>query len=84
MISTSTQRPALTRVRAQLEYDGAAFLGFQRQATGRSVQGTLEAALASVVGQEIRVIAAGRTDRGVHATGQVVHFDYLPTTPVAR
>ncbi len=59
-------------VRATVEYDGAGFAGFQRQAAARTVQQELEAALASVVGHEVHVTGAGRTDAGTHATGQVV------------
>ena len=55
-----------------VEYDGSAFFGWQRQAHAASVQGALEAALSKVANQPIQVNAAGRTDRGVHATAQVV------------
>lgn len=58
-----------------VEYDGTAFLGWQAQPQGRSVQGVLEAALSRVADARISVVAAGRTDAGVHATGQVVHFE---------
>jgi tRNA pseudouridine38-40 synthase len=59
-----------------LAYDGTRFSGFQRQASGvLTVQGELERALASVTQQEIGILAAGRTDAGVHARGQVVAFD---------
>lgn len=66
----------MTRYRATLAYDGTAYQGFQRQA-GRTptVQGALERALARVTGQTTTVIGAGRTDAGVHATGQVIAFD---------
>lgn len=59
-------------VRATVEYDGAGFAGFQRQAAARTVQQELEAALTSVVGHQVHVTGAGRTDAGTHATGQVV------------
>lgn len=61
----------------QVAYDGTDFVGSQRQLVGRTVQGELEAALERLTGetrQEIRLKAAGRTDAGVHATGQVVAF----------
>ncbi len=57
-----------------MEYDGAGFAGFQRQRNLPSIQGVLESALADVTGEPTRVSAAGRTDAGAHATGQVVAF----------
>ena len=59
-------------IRATVEYDGAGFAGFQRQADARTVQDQLERALASVVGEDVGIVGAGRTDAGVHARGQVV------------
>ena len=58
-----------------LEYDGRAFCGFQSQPSGCGVQDALERALSSVAQSTVGVVAAGRTDAGVHATSQVVHFD---------
>lgn len=63
------------RVKATVAYDGSDFLGFQRQANGRTVQEVLEAALERITGRRVRVLAAGRTDAGVHAEGQVIAFD---------
>lgn len=60
------------RLRLTLHYDGGGFAGWQLQPDERTVQGELEAALARLTGGPVRVVAAGRTDRGVHATGQVV------------
>ena len=58
-----------------VEYDGSDFFGWQRQVGQRTVQGSLEKALSKVANQEIVVVCAGRTDTGVHATGQVIHID---------
>ena len=63
------------RIALGVEYDGTAYNGWQRQRTGRGVQESLEAALSEVANEPIVVVCAGRTDTGVHASGQVVHFD---------
>ena len=68
----------LTRLRVDLAYDGGPFFGFARQPDRRTVQGTLEGALARVLRQPVRTTCAGRTDRGVHARAQVVHLDVDP------
>lgn len=67
----------MTRWVLGVEYDGSCFSGFQRQASPAlpTVQGNLEAALSRIADQPVRLVCAGRTDAGVHATGQVVHFD---------
>ncbi|MCL5798595.1 MAG: tRNA pseudouridine(38-40) synthase TruA [Gammaproteobacteria bacterium] len=61
-----------------VEYDGSGFAGFQDQGARPSVQSALEAALAAVAAHPVRVVAAGRTDAGVHAREQVVHCDLGP------
>lgn len=63
-------------VRAVIEYDGTAFAGSQVQPNARTVQGELEKALNRLIGEETRVRLAGRTDAGVHATGQVAAFGW--------
>jgi tRNA pseudouridine38-40 synthase len=63
------------RVALGIEYDGTSYNGWQRQKTGLGVQQRVEEALSVVANQPVEVICAGRTDTGVHASGQVVHFD---------
>lgn len=63
------------RLALGIEYDGSAFCGWQRQDEGRTVQACVEEALSFVADHEVRVVCAGRTDTGVHATGQIVHLD---------
>jgi tRNA pseudouridine38-40 synthase len=65
----------MPRYRLTIEYDGAPYAGFQAQAGLPTVQGAIEAAVKGFSGQDVRIAAAGRTDSGVHATGQVVHVD---------
>ncbi len=63
------------RIAAGIEYDGSGFSGWQLQAGARTVQAAVEQAFATVADQPVRAITAGRTDAGVHAACQVVHFD---------
>ena len=67
----------MTRWALGVEYDGAAFHGFQRQShhDHPTVQGALEAALSKIADEPVRLVCAGRTDAGVHAVAQVIHFD---------
>jgi tRNA pseudouridine38-40 synthase len=66
-----------------IEYCGTAFRGWQSQAGGGTVQDVLEAAVASIAGQRVGTLCAGRTDAGVHATQQVVHFDAPVDRPLS-
>ncbi|MDJ0652897.1 MAG: tRNA pseudouridine(38-40) synthase TruA [Xanthomonadales bacterium] len=70
------------RIAMGIEYDGTAFLGWQTQAQEPTVQATLEAALAKVADQPVRVHGSGRTDTGVHARQQVLHFDTRAERPM--
>jgi len=63
------------RIALGIEYDGTSYNGWQRQKTGLGVQQRLEEALSLVANERVEVVCAGRTDTGVHASGQVVHFD---------
>lgn len=65
---------ARRNLRLTLSYDGTDFAGWERQSEGRTVQGTVEAALAELHGHPVEVAVAGRTDSGVHALGQVINF----------
>lgn len=65
----------MPRYRLTIEYDGGPYRGFQAQADLPSVQGAIEAAVLGFSGEIVRIHAAGRTDTGVHATGQVIHVD---------
>lgn len=66
----------MTRFALGIEYDGTAFMGWQRQThAGRTVQGCVEEAVGRVADHAVETVCAGRTDAGVHASGQVAHFD---------
>lgn len=73
-----------TRLKMEVAYDGTAFSGFQLQKEHRSVQGELERALTELHGKPVRVAGASRTDAGVHARGQVAHFDTSLPLPLNK
>ena len=70
------------RIALGVEYAGSAYRGWQIQPGGGTVQEALEAALQQITGESTSVVCAGRTDTGVHATGQVVHFDTSAKRPL--
>ncbi len=70
----------MTRWKITLEYDGAGFVGWQRQENGLSVQQVIEEAVAAFAGEKATVFGAGRTDSGVHAIAQIAHFDLAKAT----
>ena len=85
--SPEADNASLHRIAISLQYEGSFFCGWQRQQQGRkpSVQAVLEKAIAALdPHRPIQAIAAGRTDSGVHASGQVVHFDYSGPIPASR
>lgn len=72
----------MQRYKVTLSYDGTGYVGFQRQLNGHSVQAEIERALFKMSkGHDITIVASGRTDSGVHAKGQVIHFDYPAILP---
>lgn len=71
------------RIALGVEYDGRPFNGWQSQPGGQTVQDALQLALSRVAGETVGIVAAGRTDTGVHALEQVVHFDVAVTRPLS-
>ncbi|MGQ0523658.1 MAG: tRNA pseudouridine(38-40) synthase TruA [Betaproteobacteria bacterium] len=82
-MSAEAAKPGVQRVVLGLEYDGSAFCGWQTQPQRCAVQDKLEAALAQLAGDPIATVCAGRTDSGVHALAQVVHFDTAVQRPLS-
>ena len=83
--SATAEAPIRHRIALCLQYEGSAFCGWQRQRNGHSVQAALEAAIEQLDPvRPIQTFAAGRTDAGVHAAGQVVHFDCSDRIPPGK
>ncbi len=82
--SETDEKGSSHRIALVIQYLGTHFHGWQRQPRQRTVQEELEEAIAAVLGHPVTVIAAGRTDSGVHAAAQVVHFDATGTIPPHR
>ncbi len=89
MARSDWKRPELTplaegmrRVALTVSYDGFAFHGWQSQDNGHSVQAELEKALREILSMDVTVQGSGRTDKGVHAVGQVCHVDFPATKPI--
>lgn len=74
----------MPRYQITIEYDGTPFVGWQQQQSGASVQGAIAAAVTGFSGESVRISGAGRTDSGVHALGQVAHFDLTRTWDAGR
>ncbi|MEM9538965.1 MAG: tRNA pseudouridine(38-40) synthase TruA [Cyanobacteria bacterium P01_E01_bin.42] len=82
VVSSSSENSK--RVALVIQYLGTHFRGWQRQPEGRTVQGEIEAAIASVLGDRVAISGAGRTDSGVHAAAQVAHFNATGPIPAEK
>ena len=76
---TLNPKSGLLRFRLDLSYDGTNYAGWAKQPDQHTIQGALESALSKIIGIDVEILAGGRTDAGVHATGQVAHID-IPET----
>ena len=74
----------MRNIRLTIEYDGKDFNGWQKQPNKLNIQGTIEKAIEKITGEEIDLMASGRTDRGVHALGQVANFKTNSTLPIEK
>lgn len=74
----------MQRIKCTISYDGTLFSGYQVQVNTRTVQGEIEKVLQTMHKKAVKVIASGRTDAGVHATGQVIHFDTSLAIPAEK
>lgn len=76
--------PSTPRIALIIQYIGTNYNGWQRQPIGKTIQGEIENAIASVLGQPVTIYGAGRTDAGVHAAAQVAHFNYTGPIPAHK
>ncbi len=74
----------MRNIRLTIEYDGKDFNGWQKQPNKLNIQGTIEKAIEKITGEEVELMASGRTDRGVHALGQVANFKTNSTLPIEK
>jgi tRNA pseudouridine38-40 synthase len=74
----------LQKIKLIVTYDGTDFAGFQRQLGKRTIQGTLEETLSQLTGETVQIYGSGRTDAGVHALGQVCHFQTSSPIPAEK
>lgn len=77
-------QPRKRRIRLLLQYDGGPFLGWQHQPGGGTIQDAVEGGLERLLGERVRIVAAGRTDTGVHAMAMPVHFDTFHEIPAGK
>ena len=74
----------MRNIRLTIEYDGKDFNGWQKQPNKLNIQGTIEKAIEKIIGEEVELMASGRTDRGVHALGQVANFKTNSILPIEK
>ena len=74
----------MRNIKLKIEYDGKEFNGWQKQPTKLNIQGEIERAIKDITGEEVELIASGRTDAGVHALGQVANFKTNSNIPVEK
>ena len=67
----------MPKFKISIEYEGSDFVGWQKQENGPSIQAAIEDAVHKLAGETVTLFGAGRTDAGVHAKGQVAHFDLI-------
>lgn len=83
-VSVRMDKSRMIRIKMVIEYDGTSYHGFQRQEKAHTIQAEMEKQIERLTGKKTTVCAAGRTDAGVHARGQVVAFDTTATIPAIR